>query len=284
MGRPPCCDKIGVKKGPWTPEEDIILVSYIQEHGPGNWRAVPSNTGLLRCSKSCRLRWTNYLRPGIKRGNFNEQEEKMIIHLQALLGNRWAAIASYIPQRTDNDIKNYWNTHLRKKLGKNQGHDPDRIENGAAASGSVSKGKWERRLQTNIHTAKQALCEALSLDKSTTTTLASSSSVYAASAENISRLLQNWMKGAPKSEEAGSSYSGDQNPSLGLSSSPSEGAATFARSNSDISVENGNLKADCGETQMPFGLLDKWLFDGAEVQGQDGDFVEMALRETADLF
>ncbi|XP_022867852.1 myb-related protein 306-like [Olea europaea var. sylvestris] len=82
MGRPPCCDKIGVKKGPWTPEEDIILVSYIQEHGPGNWRAVPTNTGLLRCSKSCRLRWTNYLRPGIKRGNFTEHEEKMIIHLQ----------------------------------------------------------------------------------------------------------------------------------------------------------------------------------------------------------
>ena len=123
MGRPPCCDKIGVKKGPWTPEEDIILVSYIQEHGPGNWRAVPTNTGekhgfnslsfsyffpkscvfllmivssivglnfsgLLRCSKSCRLRWTNYLRPGIKRGNFTDHEERMIIHLQALLGNR----------------------------------------------------------------------------------------------------------------------------------------------------------------------------------------------------
>ncbi|XP_071710076.1 transcription factor MYB60 [Rutidosis leptorrhynchoides] len=107
MGRPPCCEKIGVKKGPWTPEEDIILVSYIQQNGPGNWRSVPTNTGLIRCSKSCRLRWTNYLRPGIKRGNFTDQEEKMIIHLQALLGNRWAAIASYLPQRTDNDIKNY---------------------------------------------------------------------------------------------------------------------------------------------------------------------------------
>ncbi|KAE8665857.1 MYB306 protein [Hibiscus syriacus] len=89
MGRPPCCDKLGVKKGPWTPEEDIILVSYIQEHGPGNWRSIPTNTGLLRCSKSCRLRWTNYLRPGIKRGSFTEQEEKTIIHLQALLGNRY---------------------------------------------------------------------------------------------------------------------------------------------------------------------------------------------------
>lgn len=47
MGRPPCCDKVGVKKGPWTPEEDIILVSYIQEHGPGNWRSVPTNTGKI---------------------------------------------------------------------------------------------------------------------------------------------------------------------------------------------------------------------------------------------
>lgn len=45
MGRPPCCDKVGVKKGPWTPEEDIMLVSYVQEHGPGNWRAVPATTG-----------------------------------------------------------------------------------------------------------------------------------------------------------------------------------------------------------------------------------------------
>ncbi|MFQ6665360.1 hypothetical protein Gotur_032121 [Gossypium turneri] len=112
MGRPSCCDKVGVNKGSWTPEEDIVLVSYIQEHGPGNWRAVPTNTGLLRCSKSCRLRWPNYLRPGIRRGNFTEHEEKMIIHLQALLANR-----------TDNDIKNYWNTHLKKKLKKLHGNE-----------------------------------------------------------------------------------------------------------------------------------------------------------------
>ncbi|KAJ0618573.1 Myb-related protein 306 [Helianthus annuus] len=76
------------KKGPWTPEEDVSLVSYIQEHGPGNWKSVPTNAGLLRRGKSCRLRWINYLRPGIKRGNFTQQEDRMIIHLQALLGNR----------------------------------------------------------------------------------------------------------------------------------------------------------------------------------------------------
>ncbi|XP_026452673.1 myb-related protein 306-like [Papaver somniferum] len=89
MGRPPCCDKVlGITKGPWTPEEDLILASYIEEHGPGNWRSVPTNAGLLRCSKSCRLRWSNYLRPGIKRGNFTEFEEKKIITLQSLWGNK----------------------------------------------------------------------------------------------------------------------------------------------------------------------------------------------------
>nr|CAD1829050.1 unnamed protein product [Ananas comosus var. bracteatus] len=137
MGRPPCCDKVGIKKGPWTPEEDIILVSYIQEHGPGNWRSVPTNTGLMRCSKSCRLRWTNYLRPGIKRGNFTPHEEGMIVHLQSLLGNRWAAIASYLPQRTDNDIKNYWNTHLKKKIKKLQTDAQDSYYN-MASSDTIS--------------------------------------------------------------------------------------------------------------------------------------------------
>ncbi|CAB4281002.1 unnamed protein product [Prunus armeniaca] len=231
MGRPPCCDKVGVKKGPWTPEEDIILVSYIQEHGPGNWRSVPTNTGLLRCSKSCRLRWTNYLRPGIKRGNFTDHEEKMIIHLQALLGNRWAAIASYLPQRTDNDIKNYWNTHLKKKLRKLQtgldGHDHRNSQDGFSGNSHdqpISKGQWERRLQTDIHMAKQALCEALSLDKPPTHDLhlqdlkpsinlgynnnsqpntntcsrPHQASTYASNTENIAKLLESWMKNSPK--------------------------------------------------------------------------------------
>ncbi|KAK9926010.1 hypothetical protein M0R45_023266 [Rubus argutus] len=225
MGRPPCCDKVGVKKGPWTPEEDIILVSYIQEHGPGNWRSVPTNTGLMRCSKSCRLRWTNYLRPGIKRGNFTDHEEKMIIHLQALLGNRWAAIASYLPQRTDNDIKNYWNTHLKKKLKKLQ--TGSTAEDGFSGNSQqpISKGQWERRLQTDIHMAKQALCEALSLDKpshdhhhvqdlkpsisningistttTTTTTRPHQASTYVSNTENIARLLENWMKISPKAQ------------------------------------------------------------------------------------
>lgn len=123
MGRSPCCDKIGLKKGPWTPEEDNKLLAYIEEHGHGSWRALPAKAGLQRCGKSCRLRWTNYLRPDIKRGKFSLQEEQTIIQLHALLGNRWSAIATHLPKRTDNEIKNYWNTHLKKRLTK-MGIDP----------------------------------------------------------------------------------------------------------------------------------------------------------------
>ncbi|MFS8031899.1 putative transcription factor MYB-HB-like family [Helianthus anomalus] len=123
MGRSPCCDKVGLKKGPWTPEEDQKLLAYIEEHGHGSWRALPTKAGLQRCGKSCRLRWTNYLRPDIKRGKFTVQEEQTIIQLHALLGNRWSAIATHLPKRTDNEIKNYWNTHLKKRLTK-MGIDP----------------------------------------------------------------------------------------------------------------------------------------------------------------
>jgi len=88
MGRAPCSDESGLKKGPWTPEEDNILVDFIQKHGHGSWRALPKLAGLNRCGKSCRLRWTNYLRPDIKRGKFSEEEQQLIINLHAVLGNK----------------------------------------------------------------------------------------------------------------------------------------------------------------------------------------------------
>ncbi|KAI4307394.1 hypothetical protein L6164_030591 [Bauhinia variegata] len=123
MGRSPCCDENGLKKGPWTPEEDQKLVQYIQKNGHGSWRALPKLAGLNRCGKSCRLRWTNYLRPDIKRGKFSQEEEQTILHLHSILGNKWSAIASHLPGRTDNEIKNFWNTHLKKKLIQ-MGFDP----------------------------------------------------------------------------------------------------------------------------------------------------------------
>ncbi|KAL8159700.1 hypothetical protein V2J09_001237 [Rumex salicifolius] len=116
-GRSPCCDKSKVKRGPWSPSEDLKLITFIQSHGHENWRALPAQAGLLRCGKSCRLRWINYLRPDLKRGNMSPEEEEMIIKLHKTYGNKWSKIASFLPGRTDNEIKNIWNTHIIKKLG-----------------------------------------------------------------------------------------------------------------------------------------------------------------------
>ncbi|KAF7849170.1 hypothetical protein BT93_L1166 [Corymbia citriodora subsp. variegata] len=107
---------IGVRKGAWTQEEDVLLKKCMDRYGEGKWHQVPRRAGLNRCRKSCRLRWLNYLKPNIKRGAFQEDEVDMIIRLHKLLGNRWSLIAGRLPGRTANDVKNYWNTHLIKRV------------------------------------------------------------------------------------------------------------------------------------------------------------------------
>uniref|UniRef100_A0A7N0UHM0 Uncharacterized protein n=1 Tax=Kalanchoe fedtschenkoi TaxID=63787 RepID=A0A7N0UHM0_KALFE len=144
MGRAPCCSKVGLHRGPWTPREDTLLTNYIQTHGEGNWRSLPKKAGLLRCGKSCRLRWMNYLRPDIKRGNISSDEDDLIIRLHILLGNRWSLIAGRLPGRTDNEIKNYWNTHLSKKL-RLQGIDPDTHKPLPHGSGEANSRKKKNK-------------------------------------------------------------------------------------------------------------------------------------------
>ncbi|KAK7243568.1 hypothetical protein RIF29_38371 [Crotalaria pallida] len=111
--------KSKLRKGLWSPEEDEKLLRYMITKGQGCWSDIARNAGLQRCGKSCRLRWINYLRPDLKRGAFSPQEEDLIIHLHSILGNRWSQIAARLPGRTDNEIKNFWNSTVKKRLKTN---------------------------------------------------------------------------------------------------------------------------------------------------------------------
>ncbi|KAK3137581.1 hypothetical protein QOZ80_5BG0454220 [Eleusine coracana subsp. coracana] len=107
-------DEGDLRRGPWTMEEDVLLVNYIAKHGEGRWNSLARSAGLKRTGKSCRLRWLNYLRPDVRRGNITAEEQLMILELHSRWGNRWSKIAQHLPGRTDNEIKNYWRTRVQK--------------------------------------------------------------------------------------------------------------------------------------------------------------------------
>ncbi|KAF3431495.1 hypothetical protein FNV43_RR26226 [Rhamnella rubrinervis] len=164
MGRSPFCSKVGLKKDHGLLRKTrsfwLTLNNMAMEAG-----------GLcllkLRCGKSCRLRWTNYLRPDIKRGKFSLREEQTIIQLHAFLGNRWSAIATHLPKRTDNEIKNHWNTHLKKRLTK-MGIDPlthkpklDALGSGAGNAKDIANlnhmAQWESaRLEAEARLVRES--------------------------------------------------------------------------------------------------------------------------------
>ncbi|KAM0880151.1 hypothetical protein ACQ4PT_013772 [Festuca glaucescens] len=104
-----------LRRGPWTLDEDNLLMSYIACHGEGRWNLLARCSGLKRTGKSCRLRWLNYLKPDIRRGNLTAEEQLVILELHAKWGNRWSRIAQHLPGRTDNEIKNYWRTRVQKQ-------------------------------------------------------------------------------------------------------------------------------------------------------------------------
>ncbi|XP_055827515.1 transcription factor MYB30-like [Solanum dulcamara] len=111
-------EEIIIKKGAWSPEEDQKMKDYVMRYGIWNWNLMPKFAGLSRTGKSCRLRWMNYLRPDVKKGPFTLEEREIVIKMYQQLGNRWSAIAERLPGRTDNEVKNFFHTHLKKHLGQ----------------------------------------------------------------------------------------------------------------------------------------------------------------------
>ncbi|XP_010100611.2 protein ODORANT1 [Morus notabilis] len=187
-----CCSKQKIKRGLWSPEEDDKLIKYITTHGHGSWSTIPKLAGLQRCGKSCRLRWINYLRPDLKKGHFSEQEERTIIDVHRILGNRWAQIAKHLPGRTDNEVKNFWNSCIKKKLIA-QGLDPNTHN---LLTPNSSKPNNINTVNNNnffsIHNNKASTVYNFSLDhpkrKTTCSTSANHTSVFTVNSNaNVSR-------------------------------------------------------------------------------------------------
>ncbi|OMO92601.1 hypothetical protein CCACVL1_06798 [Corchorus capsularis] len=150
MVRTPSCDKSGLRKGTWTPEEDRKLIAYVTRYGCWNWRQLPRFAGLARCGKSCRLRWMNYLRPNLKRGNYTKEEEETIVRLHEELGNRWSAIAAQLPGRTDNEIKNHWHTTLKKRFNHKSSTGTKDAKNNSSDHPIKRVTSKEKEFETNL--------------------------------------------------------------------------------------------------------------------------------------
>ncbi|GLT65063.1 hypothetical protein SLA2020_375150 [Shorea laevis] len=133
-----------IRKGPWTEQEDIILVHSVQSFGDRRWDFIAKVSGLNRTGKSCRLRWVNYLHPGLKRGKMTPQEERLVLELHAKWGNRWSRIARKLPGRTDNEIKNYWRTHMRKKAQESKRAIPPSSPKSSSSSSTITKVDAEK--------------------------------------------------------------------------------------------------------------------------------------------
>ncbi|KAI3423518.1 uncharacterized protein J3R85_011025 [Psidium guajava] len=177
-------EEADLRRGPWTREEDNLLVHSISCHGEGRWNMLAKSAGLKRTGKSCRLRWLNYLRPDIKRGNLTPQEQLLILELHHKWGNRWSKIAQYLPGRTDNEIKNYWRTRVQKQARQLN------IESGSEGFLDAVRHFWMPRLLQKMEQASSSDQTTRASDRSVNCSVSASPVHYPPSTSPPSKLTR----------------------------------------------------------------------------------------------
>ncbi|KAL3505593.1 hypothetical protein ACH5RR_030975 [Cinchona calisaya] len=235
-----------LRRGPWTVEEDFTLINYIAHHGEGRWNSLARCAGLKRTGKSCRLRWLNYLRPDVRRGNITLEEQLLILELHSRWGNRWSKIAQHLPGRTDNEIKNYWRTRVQKHAKQLK------CDVNSKQFKDTMRYLWMPRLVERIQAAAAAGPNSSTTAMATTTTATTTSNSnyqFNNMINNVDIIGSGQVMQLPQPNNLSSHYGGgvQMNPSSSTSLITPENSSTAASSDSFTAQFSpvSDLTTDC---------------------------------------